>query len=348
MGVDFLSKPLRSHTGILAWPLSRRQAMGWGGAALLSLFSAVRAGAEAKDVVDRYPWLLPWVLQDGFDRRWLEQLFGSIKPINSVLKAMDSQAEALPYPVYRQRLLSRTLIRDGLSRMKKHRSVLERIERELHVNGEVVVALWGIESSFGRNQGKYPVLNTLFTLAAGFARREQFFQEELRQFLLLCREESWDPRGILGSYAGAMGQVQMMPSSLRCFAVDFDGDGRRDVFNHTVDALGSIANYLRAHGWRQDGLFVVPVVPDDRLAEMASLSIDDTAPWHWWRDAGILLNEPVTPDADEPAALLALEGESGMEFVMCFNNFRVVTDWNRSRRFAMVVAELCQRLKRGS
>ncbi|NGZ29031.1 MAG: lytic murein transglycosylase [Magnetococcales bacterium] len=299
------------------------------------------------DVVDLYPWMNTWVTQDGMDRRWLDQLLGSLRPTTSILRSMDRQAEALPYHVYRERLLTTNLILQAKYRYKKHASILRRIENELQVNGEVVIALWGIESSFGRNQGKHSVLNTLFTLATGLPRRQSFFQQELRQFLLLCREEGWDPRSINGSYAGAMGQVQMMPSSLRCFALDFDGDGKRDVFNQTTDSLGSIANYLRRHGWQFNGLFAEEVKDHPLLAEIASKSIDDALPWIWWQDNGVQLEDNVRPDPHQLAAMIALEGEERMDYVMGFNNFRVITSWNRSRRFAMVVHELAWRIKQG-
>lgn len=299
-----------------------------------------------KDMVARHAWLAEWVAQDGFDRKQLNQLLGSLTPHQRVLHLMDHQAESKPYYAYRALLINDNRIQRGRNRMRRHGILLRRIQWRYHVPREILTALWGLESDYGGNMGGFQVLRTLYTLAVHYPRRAVFFQSQLREFLLLCRDEGWDPRVPKGSYAGAMGQVQMIPGTMRRYAVDFDGDGKRDIFHKTADVLASIASFLEGHGWRPDGPIAMPVAPRPGLEQWVSPSLKEMRPWRQWRAEGIQPAPGVSePGAEEPAALIMLAEETGPRYHMVFGNFRVITRWNRSARFAMVVRELAARLR---
>jgi membrane-bound lytic murein transglycosylase B len=205
-----------------------------------------------------------------------------------------------------------------------------------------VVAIIGVESSYGRITGNFRVLDALSTLAFDYPKRSDFFIRELEQFLLLAREQRRDPAEIRGSYAGAMGYGQFMPSSYRSYAIDYNGDGETDIWNNPVDAIGSVANYFARHGWRADGLVAVPAVaradhdrsqinvlvkPVLKLEQLAALGF---AP------ATSLVAEPAT----EAAFPLELDGAQGAEFWLAYDNFYVITRYNHSHRYAMAVYQL--------
>ncbi|MBF0144418.1 MAG: lytic murein transglycosylase [Magnetococcales bacterium] len=330
--------------------VSRRSCLACLGAFLLLPTSAlaevavageVRDRVGSADMVDRFPWLAPWIAEDGWDRKWLSDLLSGLEPYPQVLKMMDRQAEALPYYKYRPIFLDKARIAGGRERFRRHRELLARIEARFGVPPEVVVAIWGVESNYGALAGKHPVLRSLFTLASQYPRRAVFFQGQLREFLLLCREEGWDPLRLTGSYAGAMGQVQMIPGTMRQYAVDFDGDGVRDVFSQLEDVLASAANYLFRFGWERGAPLVAAVAVPLPAGVSISPSLKEMRPWREWREAGLRLVTGVAePPSEAAAALITLEVESGPAYYLVFNNFRVITRWNLSSRYAMVVHEL--------
>ncbi|MBF0136066.1 MAG: lytic murein transglycosylase [Magnetococcus sp. DMHC-1] len=335
-----------AKTGLTAGGITRRDWLGGMGGVFLAFWSTGRAWS-GEDVVDIYPWMRSWVEQDGLDRGWLNRLFFNLDPYNLAISLMDHQAESKPYYTYRKLFVNKRTMAQGRVRLLQNRMLLQQINERYGVPGEFLVALWGIESRFGNNLGKHPVLRVLFTLARGYPRRAVFYQDQLRQFLLLCQEEGWDPEDTLGSYAGAIGQVQMIPGTLRRYAVDFDGDGKRDVFNDTDDVLASIASFLRGQGWRTGGLYVLPVEASEDMDKMVSPDVENMRPWREWSAQGVrLASGQREPDPDEDAAMIMLEEESGPRYYMVFHNFRVVTRWNRSRRFAMVVRELAVGISR--
>ncbi|MBF0370958.1 MAG: lytic murein transglycosylase [Magnetococcales bacterium] len=340
----------------LPWGGDRRDFLalaGQGGVGLAALALGLSggvggvAGAAERDLVARYPWLLALVDEDGFDRSWLNDLLGGLPPYGRVLKLMDHQAEALPYHKYRKRLINDRRVNRGRKRMEEERALLKKIESRYGTPAEILVALWGVESDFGRNMGRHPVLRSLFTLATRYPRRAAFFQEQLRAFLLLCREEGWHPLTLKGSFAGAMGQVQMIPSSMRRYAVDFDGDGDKNIFKSRADVLGSIANYLHGHGWQRGGAYSWSVQKNPALEGMLSPNLSAMYPWKSWQEKGVrLVSGNAQPDLEAPAALIRLEELHGYRYYMVFENFRVITRWNRSSRFAMAVYELSRRFGR--
>ncbi|MEO5364073.1 MAG: lytic murein transglycosylase [Magnetococcus sp. DMHC-8] len=305
--------------------------------------------ADDADPLATSEWLAEWVRQGDFEQAWLDGLLAPLTPDQRVLRLMDRQAEAKPYHLYRKNFINAARIQRGRELMQQHRALLQRIRQRFQVPPEVVVALWGVESDFGRNGGGFSVLRTLYTLAAHYPRRARFFQEELRQFLLLCREEGWDPRVPEGSYAGALGQMQMMPGTLRRYAVDFSGDGRREVFHDPVDVLASIASFLAGHHWDPDGVMSITLNKKDNpdLETLASPTLGELRPWQEWAAQGVVLaTKDKNPAPNEPAALIRLEEQQGSRYYAVFGNFKVITQWNRSSRFAMVVRELSDHLRK--
>ncbi|ABK43978.1 peptidoglycan N-acetylmuramoylhydrolase [Magnetococcus marinus MC-1] len=323
--------------------LNRREMLRGTAATLLlpGILTSAHAGQVAEDPLLRYPWLAQWAGADGLDAPWLRGVFQNLKKYPRVIRAMNHQAEAKPFYLYREHVTSPWLYKKGREAWQQHRAMLEAAGARYGVDAPFVLALWGMESRFGRNQGEHPVLRTLFTLAVDYPRRQTFFRQELRHFLILCRQQGWDPMLLKGSYAGAMGHVQMIPSSLRYYAVDGDGDGRLDVFNNPMDATASIAHYLGKHGWELGGPYLIPVYGITDLSAIKSAKVKEMQPWSSWYALGVRTRgEP--PPAERAMALIALEEQDGLRYYGVFNNFRVILDWNRSTRFAKVVGELAE------
>ncbi|MBF0425882.1 MAG: lytic murein transglycosylase [Magnetococcales bacterium] len=340
-------KPAR-HLERGGYGLTRRAWLA-GVAAVACASGWIERGWGADDVVELYPWMQAWVAQDGLDRGWLNRLFTGLAPYRPAISLMEHQAEAQPYHVYRRMFVNKHVIAQGRIHYLEYHTLLQQIAGHFGVPGEFLIALWGIESRYGTNTGKHPILRVLFTLAISYPRRAAFYQDQLRQFLLLCREEGWEPRDALGSYAGALGQVQMMPGTLRRYAVDFDGDGKRDVFNDIDDVLASIASFLRGNGWRTGGLYTLPLRRGENLDKIVSPDVENMRPWREWSAQGVRVAAGQRePDPEEEAAMIMLEEESGPRYHAVFHNFRVVTRWNRSRRFAMVVQELALGIARAA
>jgi len=222
--------------------------------------------------------------------------------------------------------------------------VLERAEAKFGVPPELVVATIAAETLFGRMMGVHPVLDSLATLAFLDPRRPDFFRSELEQFLLLTRELDVDPAQVRGSFAGAMGIPQFMPSSYRKFAVDFDGDGRIDLWKNAADAIGSVANYYRVFGWVSGGPVAVRVSAPPEVADaQVKLGIKPHTPVSVLRDLGVA---PVADvDMTLSAMVFPLITREGTEYWLGFDNFYVITRYNRAIHYAMAVNELAREIR---
>lgn len=271
-------------------------------------------------------------------RDWLSQA----RYQQSIIDAITRPAESKPWKDYRPIFLTQTRIDQGRAFFADHREQLLKVQAETGVPAEIVVAIIGVETSYGRITGNYRVLDALYTLGFYYPRREEFFRSELSQLFALSNEEKLDLGSLKGSYAGAMGWGQFMPSSYRDHAKDGDGDGRRDLFTSLPDVFASVANYFVGYGWKAgQPAFVeatadagaAPFVPDDyqakySLAELAARGY-----------------RPVDPSApDLPATLLTLEGAAGQEFWIGYPNFYVLTRYNRSPLYAMAVFQLAREI----
>ncbi len=265
-----------------------------------------------------------------------------VQPIERVIELDRRQPEfTLTLRQYLDRYATDTRIGRGREELVRRAAVLQRVRESYGVQPRFVVALWGVESNFGRDQGSFPVIAALATLAYD-GRRAKFFRGELLDALRILDEGHVDAGRMQGSWAGAMGQSQFMPSSFRRFAVDLDGDGRRDIWGTTDDVLASIANYLEQHGWRDDQTWGREVrLPRGFDAGLIGLGIRKTLP-EWQRLGVRRANGGDLPTRPLPASLIRPDPEGPAYLV--YENFRVLMRWNRSEYFGIGVGVLSDRL----
>lgn len=280
----------------------------------------------------------------GLERSALEALFREAVPQQRILDLISRPAEARPWYRYRPIFITDQRITLGRRFLVEQAEWLERAHKRFGVEPEVVTAIIGVETNYGRNLGGFRVLDALVTLGFDYPPRSAFFRSELEHFLQLVTEEDLDLNETLGSYAGAMGRGQFISSSYRAYAVDFDGDGRRDLIGSWPDAIGSVANYFRAHHWQTGEPVVVEArVEGDRASELlgggfiARFSLTELA------EHGVYPMEPVAEDA--LFSLIRLQEEQGERFFLGYPNFYVITRYNRSPLYAMVVHELAEALR---
>ncbi|MGE3298529.1 MAG: lytic murein transglycosylase B [Porticoccaceae bacterium] len=285
------------------------------------------------------------VEKHGFDRDELTRLLAGAQYQQAIVDAMERPAERVkPWHAYRAIFVTEKRISDGVEFWRQNHETLMRVRQDYGVDPAIVVAIIGVETSYGRITGNFRVLDALSTLAFDYPKRSPFFTRELEQFLLLTREQRRDPQNIRGSYAGAMGYGQFMPSSYRAYAIDYDGDGLADIWNNPVDAIGSVANYFARHGWTADGVIAVPAVarigydssPVNVLVKPV-LKPDELAAMGFTPAMTPVTGTPVSQAAAFP---LELEGAEGAEFWLAYDNFYVITRYNRSHRYAMAVYQL--------
>lgn len=284
------------------------------------------------------------VKQHGFKRDEILQMLARAERQQSILDAIARPAEkAKPWKDYRRLFVTSDRIVQGVAFWRDHAAALARAERETGVPAAIIVAIIGVETRYGRNTGNYRVLDALSTLAFDYPPRADFFRGQLVEFFLMAREQKLAPDHMLGSYAGAMGFGQFMPSSYRKYAVDFDGDGVVDIVNDIDDAIGSVGNYLKGYGWQRGAPIVVRAsvkepLPDGLLKE----TLEPVTTLRDYRAKGITALAAL-PD-DTPAALFMLEGESGAEYWLALNNFYMITRYNRSQLYSMAVVQLSQEI----
>lgn len=260
-----------------------------------------------------------------------------------IIDAISRPAEKRPWHEYRPIFLTPNRIRGGVDFWRDNEAILTRAEETYGVPPEIVIAIIGVETFYGRSAGRHRVLDSLATLAFDYPPRGDFFRGELEQYLVLTREEHLDPVTVTGSYAGAIGKPQFIPSSYRHYAVDFDGDGQRDLLNNVADAIGSVANYLGTHGWRRGEAVVAPAtVTGEDYLELLAQGIEPRTPIGELPARGVLAGETLAPET--PVALIELDGEKGKEHWVALRNFYVITRYNRSTLYAMAVYQLAQEI----
>lgn len=283
----------------------------------------------------------------GYDAGALQALFSDARSSRKIINAISKPAEALPWHKYRGIFLKPDRIRQGLQFWRENQTQLDRVAARYGVPPEVATAIIGVETKYGRNTGGFRVLDALATLAFDYPKRGRFFAKELEHYLLLTQEQSLDPRLPTGSYAGAMGIPQFIPSSYRAYAVDFDGDGLADIWENPADAIGSVGNYFKEHGWRQGGAVAVPAAVADGDVSAAltpglklALTMADLAALGIAPEAG-----SAAPAASAKVKLLQLENKNGPEHWLAFHNFYVITRYNHSALYAMAVHQLAGAIK---
>ena len=311
--------------------------------ALLLLFATVLTAAESSDVdvfVERM------VREHGFDAEALRKTLARARFRQDIIDKISHPAEhTLNWNQYRKIFLTDRRIDGGVDFMRRNREALERAEAEYGVPPQIVTAIIGVETFYGRIAGKDRILDALYTLAFHFPKRSKFFTSELEKFLLLTREEQLDPVVPRGSYAGAMGLGQFMPSSYLSYAVDFDGDGKRDIWNNENDAIGSVANYFARHGWKRDFPVVLPAggVDPNRHAGFLTGELKPAHTLAQLREAGIRFDDMINDQLE--AALIALETDKGNEYWLGLDNFYVITRYNHSPMYAMAVYQLGEAIR---
>lgn len=283
------------------------------------------------------------VEQHGFDRAYLEDKFASAKRLDNVLESIAKPAEKeLNWGQYRPIFVTNKRTNKGKKFIKQHRATLERAEQEYGVPVEIIAAIIGVETYYGKHTGKYTVFDSLTTLGFDYPKRSKFFKSELKQFLLLSKEEDIDIETMTGSYAGAMGMPQFISSSYRNYAVDFDGDGKRDLWNSTEDVIGSVANYFSEHGWVKGADVTYRVNVTDKSVLQKENKLKPYVSVDQLKKRGVKIDEEL--DGNEMVTLLKLEGKAGNEYWIGLKNFYVITRYNHNEMYAMAVFQLSERL----
>lgn len=279
--------------------------------------------------------------EHGFERRDLEVILKSAKSQKSILEAISRPAERVkPWHEYRAIFITDKRIAAGVDFWQQHEAELNRISCETGVPVEMLVGIIGVETYFGRITGTYRVLDALATLAFDYPPRAKFFGRELKEFLLLVREEDIDINDAIGSYAGAMGAPQFIPSSYRAYAVDADKTGGRDLWNSWTDIIGSVANYFVVHGWKKGQ----PVAAKATLGKSYRGKVSKDNKLKISSTVGKLRNAGADfaggAPAETGATLIRLDGANGNKYWVGFDNFYVITRYNRSVMYALAVTQL--------
>lgn len=288
----------------------------------------------------------------GLQRAEVEDALASAEHLTSVIEAISRPAERrLRWYEYREIFLQPRRVGRGIDFWQRNAETLARAETEFGVEPRVVVAIIGVETDYGRVMGSYKALDALSTLAFDYPPRAEFFRKELGQLLVLADEEGKDVESFMGSYAGALGMGQFIPSSFRAYAIDFTEDGVRDIWTSEVDAIGSVANYLSVHGWRKGDAVILPVA----LTEDVSRPVDVVTEISSAPSRAQLVRQGVVfedaawgaVDSGESVMLTSFEFESGIEHFGGLMNFYVITRYNRSHMYALAVHELAMQIESG-
>jgi len=280
----------------------------------------------------------------GFAGEQLIDVFREVERKQAILDAISRPAERVKqWKEYRPMFITDARIARGVDFWRQHEAALARAEQEYGVPAQVIVSIIGVETFFGRNTGNYRVIDALSTLGFDYPPRADFFRKELREFLLLAREQQVDPLTLKGSYAGAMGLPQFMPSSFRAYAVDFDGDGHINIWTDPEDAIGSVASYFKRHGWvAGEPVVSLASVRGDRVDEGLSPGIDPVKNVGELRALGWASHDALRDDL--PVTAFRLEGDKGPEYWLGLKNFYAITRYNRSVMYAMTVHQLSELL----
>lgn len=318
-------------------------------------FAALAVASPVLSAADKYtsehPAVEPFVeemrLEYGFDAEHVRQLLAQAERRDSILEAISRPAERVrPWHEYRKIFITDKRIADGAAFWNEHAEALARAEEVYGVEPEVILAIIGVETFYGANKGSHRVLDALATLGFDYPPRAPFFRGQLKSFLVLTREQQVDPLSLTGSYAGAMGFPQFIPSSYQAYAVDFDDDGVRDIWNNPVDAIGSAANYFAEHKWRHGETVAVPAsVSGEEFAKgftldrglEAKISVGELKKLGW---------TPQQELADD-TQVMAFEFDAGdhTQYWLGLHNLHVITRYNRSVMYAMVVHQLADLIR---
>ena len=311
-------------------------------AALLSSVSPTYAvDLERSDV---QMFMESMVREHDYDRETLQNILRQAEIKQKIIESISKPAEkTLTWADYRPIFITKERIQAGTAFWRENRATLEKVSSDTGVPIEIIVGIIGVETYFGRITGGHRVLDALATLTFAYPPRSKFFRSELEHFLLLVREEDMQATDAIGSYAGAMGRPQFMPSSYRAYAVDSTGDGKRDIWDDWTDVAGSIANYFLAHGWKPGEEVVAQATIGSNWSGSSPKNIlkpEDTVSSLSKKGVVFSTNLP----NDDTAQLLTLEGDNGSEYWVGFHNFFVITRYNHSAMYALAVHQLGQEI----
>lgn len=310
---------------------------------LFTLFG-ITAQADTTQSADVQQFIQTMATKHGFDKDKLTALLSQAVVKKDILTAIARPAEGKQWYQYRPIFITPDRIQQGVIFWQQHADTLARAEKEYGVPPQIIVAILGVETSYGRNKGSYRVIDSLTTLGFHYPKRADFFRSELEQFLLLTREENLDPLTMYGSYAGAMGVPQFISSSYRHYAVDFSGKGQVDLINNTTDVIGSVANYFAKHGWELGKPVAIPAVAANDSYQKVSNDVlkKPQVSVQEWQKNGITAQKQPFP-ANGSASLISLQSaKNNKELWLGFNNFYVITRYNRSPLYAMAVYQLSE------
>lgn len=313
--------------------------------ALCALVSASTCMADYRQHPEAQKFIDEMVTKNGFKRAELEQWLAKAEKKQAILDAISRPAEqSKTWKEYRPIFMMPVRIENGVKFWRDNREYLTRAEKEFGVPAEVIVSIIGVETNYGRNTGNYNVIDALSTLAFDYPPRAPFFRSELENYFLLMREQKHNPIEFKGSYAGAMGYGQFMPSSYRKWAIDYSGDGFTDIWKSPEDAIGSVANYFKQHGWQTGeqvtvGAHLTGDIPASQFNTIISpeVTVDE------WRQRGINPIAWIPPTTKVIA--IQFDGNNGLEYWFGLQNFYVITRYNRSPMYAMAVYQLSQSIK---
>ncbi len=312
-------------------------------ALLLTLSCAIALAMERPQLAS---FAAEMAQRHGFDEENLTALLSQANVREDILRAIANPAEAKPWHDYRPIFLTPQRVEGGIVFWRNNADALDAAHETYGVPPAIIVAIIGVETRYGRHTGKYPVIDALSTLAFDYPPRASFFRSELEQYLLLTREEGLDPLSVKGSYAGAMGLPQFISSSFRAYAVDFDGDGKRDIWANSTDAIGSVANYFARHGWKMGQPIAHAAIAPESQQQPAQ---DSDRKAHFTpaelRQRGITVNAPVPQDVK--GSLLTFQSKHGPENWVGWHNFFVITRYNHSALYAMAVFQLSELIQAG-
>ncbi len=317
------------------------------GKKLLFLLGLSVFQVNATDIVpEQQTWVEELSTQFDLPEQELNDAIALAKLDESVLNKIQTPWEKKPWYKYYPIFITDSRINKGVAYWREHEKTFARAEQQYGIPAEIIVSIMGVETFYGKYKGDIPVLDSLYTLGFHYPPRGKFFRQEFAQYIKLSKQQDWSLRDTHGSYAGAMGLGQFISSSYRHYGVDFSGDGKVDMINDPVDAIGSIANYFASHKWQPGAPVAYPVKVSDLDAAPfldPTLSLQQT--WGELKAANITLGEGISISDDTPVKLLKLQRQDGAEYWVYLNNFYTITRYNHSPLYAMTVFQLSEHIK---
>ena len=309
---------------------------------LLSFFVTISFAKVNQETVDNF--IISISKNNNLDQKLVADIINQAKRQQSIIDAMNRPAEKkLKWYEYRNIFLKSQRINEGVEFWKEHEITLEKVSKDSGVPIEIIVAIIGVETFYGKIMGNYRVIDALYTLAFDYPKRSAFFTKELEKFIVLTQKENISALETKGSYAGAMGYGQFMPSSYLMYSKDFNNDKQRDLLNNIDDAIASVANYLKAHGWKKTQAVTLLAETSKSFTKLKKQDLKPSLTVKQLNAKGYKVNLKL--NKDEKVSLTQLEQQNGMEYWFGLHNFYVITRYNHSEMYAMAVYQLSQEIK---